>query len=113
MRARYPILFAAYRSDEIDAYGNDVDAWDDPIERKIFGANAPETSEDITQGPNRLVITRTLLIPRNQAYSPRDRITLPDEEGFTYEVEGAQNSRSRNPFVWNPGGTLVVRRTDG
>ncbi|QCW22015.1 head-to-tail stopper [Gordonia phage Yakult] len=111
-RAAYPITYLEYQVGGTDEYNNDVDTWAEGVERMIFGANDPETSEDPSAGPNRTIITRKLLIPPGQTYSPRDRVVLADEPGFQYEVEGT-NSDGHNPYGWNPGGTVIVRRTDG
>ncbi|AZS11765.1 head-to-tail stopper [Gordonia phage Nina] len=113
MRALYPIGYEAYTGEGEDGYGNTVDSWAPSVQRKIYGANSPESSEDLSQGPNRVVITRVLLIPKNSTWTPRDRVTLPDEPGFMYEVEGVAGDARRNPYRWNPGGTITVRRVDG
>lgn len=113
MKAQYPIGYQAYSGEDEDGYGNTVDEWEDSVTRMIFGANRPESSEDITLGPDRVVISRRLLIPPKQTWHPRDRVTLPDEPGYVYEVEGVDGDARRNPFGWNPGGTITVRRTDG
>lgn len=113
MRALYPIGYEVYTGEGSDGYGNTEDSWAPSVERKIYGANTPVSSEDISSGPNRLVVTRLLLIPKNQSWTPRDRVTLPDEPGFTYEVEGVAGDGRRNPYRWNPGGTVTVRRVDG
>ncbi|MFT4396914.1 hypothetical protein ACLTEW_18455 [Gordonia lacunae] len=112
MNARYRIGYQAYPGVVEGDYGNTEDTWADSIERRIYGANGPESSEDITEGPNRVIITRVLLIPPGQTWHPRDKVTLPDEPGYTYEVEGVAAEGNRNPYAWNPGGTIVVRRVD-
>lgn len=113
MKARYPVGYQAFVPDGKDEYNNEIEEWLPIVERLIFGANGPESSEDVVAGPNRVVITRVLLIPPRQLWSPRDRVVLPDEPGFTYEVEGVVSDAKRNPFKWNPGGHIVVRRVDG
>ncbi|UVK62926.1 head-to-tail stopper [Gordonia phage Hexbug] len=112
MPGTYPITFLEYNGEGHDAYNNTVDGWAEGVDRMIFGANSPETSEDPAAGPDRTVITRKLLIPPGQRYNPRDRVVLADEPGFTYEVEGT-SSDGHNPYGWNPGGTVTVRRVDG
>ncbi|WKW85136.1 head-to-tail stopper [Gordonia phage Horseradish] len=113
MKARYPISYEVYTGEGQDGYGNTEDSWAPSVPRKIYGANQPVSNEDVTAGPNRLVVTRVLLIPKNQTWNPRDRVTLPDEPGFTYQVEGVAGDGRRNPYRWNPGGTVTVRRVDG
>ncbi|UJQ86178.1 head-to-tail stopper [Gordonia phage GiKK] len=112
MPGAYPITYLEYSGDGRDQYNNTIDTWAEGVERKIYGANDPETSEDSAAGPDRTVITRKLLIPPGQRYAPRDRVVLADEPGHTYEVEGT-NSDGHNPYGWNPGGTVIVRRVDG
>ncbi|AWY05193.1 head-to-tail stopper [Gordonia phage Margaret] len=112
MPGTYPIRHLVYVPDGKDEYNNDIDTWEDGVFRMIYGANDPETSEDPTAGPNRTIITRKLLIPPGQKYNPRDRVELADEPGFQYEVEGT-SSDGHNPYGWNPGGTVIVRRVDG
>ncbi len=111
MRARYPIGYMACHTDE-DDYGNVVQWWDEAVTRYIYGANSPVSSEDPTRGTSFLIVTRVLLLPKTFALSPFDKITLPDEPGYEYSVEGVQSEGTRNPFGWNPGGTVTVRRVD-
>lgn len=113
MRASYPIKRWAYEGGGLDDYGSEIERWSETAENLlIFGANKAEVEED-AESPAFLVITRRLLIPAKQNWNPRDRVELPDEPGFLYEVEGVQMDSARNPFGWNPGGTLLIRRTDG
>ncbi|WP_336819504.1 hypothetical protein [Gordonia sp. MMO-8] len=101
----------ACHTDE-DDYGNVVQWWDEAVTRYIYGANSPVSSEDPTRGTSFLIVTRVLLLPKTFALSPFDKITLPDEPGYEYSVEGVQSEGTRNPFGWNPGGTVTVRRVD-
>ena len=114
LRARYPILLYAFQSGKgVDGYRNEVESWSPGVRRLIFGVNIADTDESPAEGYNRLTVDRVLLVPRSVVIASRDRVEFPDEPGILYEVIGIQSNADRNPFGWNPGSTVKVRRIDG
>lgn len=115
MRKRYVVKWEKFDAEGKDDYGNDIEHWADPVDRKIIGIDFPDSSEPIEAGHNRLVVDRVLLVGKAFAreVGERDRITLPDEPDVTYEVQGIPADARANPFGWNPGGHIYIRRVDG
>lgn len=107
----YPIGYLACHTGE-DDYGNVVQGWDEAETLYIHGANSPISSENPTRGASFSIVTRVMHLPKTFALSPFDKITLRDEPGYEYSVEGVQSQGTRNPFGWDPGGTVTVRRVD-
>lgn len=114
MRARYKVEWESYTGDPgvVDDYGNEIESWDAPVDRYIFGVNFPDSDEP-GQGINRVVVDRVLLVPKNFTAHVKDRCTLPIEPDRKYEVVGIPEGAEGNPFGWNPGGRLGVVRVDG
>lgn len=112
MRARYPIEYMPFDGVGSDSYGNAIESWDDPETRMVYGVNYPASDEPTEAGHNRLVVDATLLVPANFVANERDRVRLL-RDGKTYEVIGTPETAEGNPFRWNPGGRLNLRRVDG
>lgn len=109
--ARYSIVIQRYNGTEQDDYGNETETWAAPVEARIYGVNFPKSSEPSQEGGhNRLIVDRVLLVPPSFVCDERDRIQLSDG---LYEVVGVVEKADRNPFNWNPGGHVNVRRVDG
>lgn len=112
--ARYPILWKKYTGTGKDDYNNEIETWAPAVRVLIYGINFPKSSEPIREGGhNRLIVDRVLLTPPSFACGEKDRIELLNEPGHDYEVVGVQGKSDRNPFRWNPGGNVNVRRVDG
>lgn len=110
---RYAVYWHSYAGVGFDAYQNEVERWNSPQKRMIFGINLPDSTEPLGDGRNRMVVDRILLVPPNFSCQEKDRVELTDEPTILYEVIGVQASAHRNPFGWNPGGTVMIRRVDG
>lgn len=93
-----------------DAWGNTVSGWADPVEKRVYGWGAPATSEPKVAGHNRDVVELELLVPPGFECSPHDRMVL---DSLEYEVIGGVEMFDHNPFGWNPGGIVNLRRVSG
>lgn len=115
MKARIPLQHLPFLDGGEDDYGNTIEQWGDPIDRKCYGFNFPDSSEPITEGHNRLVVDRVMLTPKGwvDQVGSRDRFRLPDEPDTTYEVQGVPGSGKYNPLGWHPGGVVLLQRVDG
>ncbi|MCA1841078.1 MAG: hypothetical protein LC723_12270 [Actinobacteria bacterium] len=113
MRARYPVKRQAFTGITQDDYGNNVESWAAPVTVYVYGVNYPDTSEAVEAGPNRLVVDRVLLIPKNFEANERDRFSLPHDSDNVYEVIGTVETAEGNPFGWNPGGRLKLSKVVG
>ncbi|WNN95739.1 head-to-tail stopper [Gordonia phage Fribs8] len=116
MKARVPVIHQPFIGVGQDDYNNEVEQWQEPgIDRKCYGFNFPDSQEPLTEGHNRLVVDRIMLVPKSWigSVTDRDRFINPDEPDNLYQVEGVPGSAKYNPFRWNPGGVVLLRRVDG
>jgi hypothetical protein len=106
----FPLLFSvghrAYSAAEIDAHGNAVPSWSEPVQKSVYGWGAPDTSEPKVAGYERVVVEVELLVPPGFQCQSRDRMVL---DGVEYEVIGMPEMFDHNPFGWNPGGVINLR----
>mgnify|MGYP001439631734 CR=1 FL=1 len=101
-----------------DAHGNPIATWAPPVTRRVYGWGAPTTSEPKLAGYTREVVEIELLVPPGYSSSHRDRVILDfDEESWTedagipeHEVIGGPEMYDHNPFGWNPGGVVNLRK---
>ena len=113
LRPRYPVTWKAFIGAGQDDYGNDVEQWADGVTVRVYGVNFPTSSEEIAAGHNRLVVDRVMLVPPDFRCGERDRFQFSAEPDHDYEVVGVPERADRNPFGWNPGGKVNLRRVDG
>lgn len=118
----FPLLFEVqhleYDATAKDELGNVAPGWADPVVRKVYGWGPPETTEP---GPGnragldlgteaRLMVDVELLVPPGFPAARQDRFIL---DGDLYEANGSVQHLNHNPFGWNPGGTVALRRVEG
>lgn len=117
MAGSFPLLFSVWRfafdSTAVDDLGNTVAGYGDPVQLKVYGWGAPQTAEpaDATAAARELIDV-ALLVPPGFPARARDRFTL-DDPAALYEVVGDPQMSDHNPFGWNPGGVLNLRRVAG
>lgn len=115
MSSEFPLMFTVGHrvwstSGEDDAHGNPVAGWSDPVDKRVYGWGAPNSAEPKLAGHNRVVVEVELLVPPDFDCSPQDRVVL---DGAEYDVLGTVESFGHNPFGWNPGGIVNLRRVEG
>lgn len=116
MKARHKILHMPYIEGEEGEYNEVIGAWADPHEDRIYGINYPSNSDEArSEGPNRLLVDLTLLVPKRvvEHTTELDRFALVEAPTEYFEVQGIPRSGEYTPFRWNPGGVILLRRTEG
>jgi len=99
----------AYTSGGVDAHGNPVEGFTDPVDVPNVAVAPVSTEESLASGV-RVEDGITLYVEPGFACGPQDRFVV---RGLTYEVAGSFLDWS-NPFVHHrPGGTITLRRVTG
>lgn len=115
MSSGFPLLFSVghrvwSEDGSYDDHGNPAEDWSAPVVKAVYGWGAPNGDEPKMAGHDRVTVQVELLVPPGFVCSPRDRILL---DGVEHEVIGPVESYDHNPFGWNPGGVVNLRRVEG
>lgn len=111
-RPKVTVIVFPYIGSQDDGYGGVRDEWGTGREEKAYGVNLPSSDEPLEAGHNRLVVDYKLLVPPSFRCNEKDHVQIVGYEG-TFQVEGVVAMADRNPFGWNPGGHVKLRRIDG
>lgn len=110
----FPLLFTVghrvFQPGATNAHGDPVESWAPAVDRKVYGWSSPDTSEPKLAGHDRDVVEVELLVPSGFSCGPRDRMVL---DGVVFEVIGEPEMSDHNPFGWNPGGVVNLRKVSG
>ena len=117
---RYWVGHRSRMSSGTDALGNTTSQWAEPEPRRVYGWGAPHGTEPKTVGHDRDVVEIELLVPPDYISQPGDRVVLdfdvasydPDT-AVEYDVIGAAEMYTANPFGFDPGGVVNLRRVNG
>lgn len=107
----YVIEHLAHVPGGLDAHGNPVSAWAEPVPLPVHGWSPP--SQDTEPGQaNRDLVVRDLDVyaPAGTAVGPHDRVRV---EGVLYEVVGHPEDYTRGPWQWAAGVRLNLLRVEG
>lgn len=111
----FPLKFAVSHrkylgtADE-DELGNEIGAWADQVEVKVFGWEPPKSTEPALAGHDRVLVDIKLYAPRSMGAGPADRVWL---DGKKFDVIGYPEDPNNNSF-WAPGlVTVNLRRAEG
>jgi hypothetical protein len=101
-----------------DAHGNPVDVYTPPLDQPgtqhaVIGWQVPASDEPIVAGHDRVVVDVELGVPPGFTMSPRAVVDLPYGPEGRFQVVGEIRTAEGNPFLWNPGGIVNLRRIDG
>lgn len=107
---RHTVGHRAYNAGVVDEYGNDTEGWSAAVTKAVYGWGAPNTDEPKLAGHDRDTVSIELLVPPGFVCGARDRMIL---DGLEYEVIGDPETYDHNPFTWNPGGVVNLRRVNG
>lgn len=113
MEASFVVSHATYTgSTDSDGYPTG-DAYDEPVDRKVFGWY-PLSSQLSPAGEydRRVVTSKVVLVPDTAPYAPRDRVVLPDSDTEYYVSEDVRNYNT-GPFGFRPGGEVVLEVVTG
>lgn len=93
--------------------GNEVEAWDDPVEKDVYGWGPPQLQapKEILVGTSRYVVELELMVPPAVVAKDGDRIQLDDDSWW--RVVGPTEDYSHNPFGWNPGNVINLVAVKG
>lgn len=94
----------------VDAHGNPVKAWGDPVEHAVHGWSIPNPVEPKLAGHDRVVVDVEVLAPESVVVGPDDRMVV---DGKTYDVVGEREDWNHSPWGWRPGFVINLRRVDG
>lgn len=110
----FPLMFTvgvcAFQEGDLDAHGNPVKSWSDPVSVRVYGWGPPQSVEPKLAGHDRVVVDLEVLVPPEFTCGPHDRVVV---NGETFDVVGRVEDYSGSPFGWNPGGVLNLHRTEG
>lgn len=107
----YVVQHERYRADGgLDAHGNRVPAWDDPVDVVVYGWAAPTSSEPKLAGQDRVAVALELFAPPSTAARPADRFRV---DGELYDVVGEVEDYTHGPFGWRPGVVINLARWEG
>lgn len=121
MTPRYTIGHRVYTPDAVDDLGNEREAWEDPVDLKVFSV-APTASladREPTEPSRDAVVTGlTALVPRSAELDPHDRFVLDDSwprhMRGEWEQDGEVGDYSRGPFTNSVGHIVLnLKRTEG
>lgn len=109
--ARLKVLTHKWAGVGEDAHGNEIEAWDSPVEQLAYGWSTPNSTEPKTVGENRVVVQVELLTPEGFEIGPRDKVSLPGQGELM--VIGFPEDFNNGPFGFRPGLVVNLRRADG
>lgn len=95
----------------VDSFGEPAEVWGPWDEHPVYGWGAPNTIEPKLAGHDREVVDIELYVP--PGFPPvghRDQVRL---DGTVYTAEGSTESYDHNPFGWDPGGLVNLRKVKG
>lgn len=105
----YTVGVRAYIPGLIDAHGNEVSGWADPVEISVY-AIAPRTSNEPEPGRMEVYVGKSILAPPSANIGPHDHVVI---DGVEYEVEGEVGDWNTGPFSWSPGISINLSRVEG
>lgn len=103
------IEWQQYIPGTVDAHGNEVDGWADPVPVGVYAFDPGSSSEPRETGHDRVIVEPTLYLPDEIVFGARDRVTARSD---LYEVEG-ETREWRHPGGDSPGNVVTLRRVEG
>lgn len=87
---------------------------DEPgAEALVIGWAVPSSTEPAVAGHDRVAVDVVLGVPPGFTLGAHDVVDLPYGPLGQYEVVGEVRGAEGNPFGWNPGGEVGLRRVEG
>lgn len=107
-----------YSSGGRDDRNNEIAVWTPPLdepgtEAAVIGWAVPSSTEPAVAGHDRVVVDVMLGVPPGVVLTAHDVVDLPYGPAGQYEVVGEVRTADGNPFGWNPGGEVGLRRVEG
>lgn len=127
---QFKVLHLPYKVGATNDLGNEIDEWEDPVEKDVYGWGPPESKTQFTQAEavifdgQRYIVDLQLLVPPGWVSNHRDRFRLGSEEIVAasqdadrdypyYRQVGPTQMYDHNPFGWNPGGAVMLIAASG
>lgn len=116
-RAAFPMPYTVDLSLRMDEGG--FDELGDPIEQyadwvtglPVYGWSPPDSSEPKLAGHEREVVDLELYVPPSfPEVTHRDQVRI---RGEVFAAVGSIERLDGNPFIWNPGGVVNLRKVVG
>lgn len=120
----YTVRLHNFDPDAVNDRGNEVEKWDDPVEKLVYGWGPPQltaSQKEVLVGTTRYVVEIELMVPPEFYAKDGDRIQLgstqeieaaPDRFDL-YRVVGPIEDYAHNPFGWNPGNVVNLIAVGG
>jgi hypothetical protein len=114
MRAKYTIGHKVYEPGAVDDMGNEVDAWADSVDLKVYSIAPSASLADVEPEPGRQAVMTlmSVLVPAGALLGPHDRYVIDGDE---WEQEGEDGDYTRGPFRGprSAGIVLNLKRVEG
>ena len=101
----------AFDPGAVNAHGNPVEAWGDPVDVAVYGWHTGQSAEPAVAGHDRVSVDGQVFGPESWRPGPRDRVVLPGAGEF--EVQGHPEDYNHGPFGWRPGLVTNLRAVTG
>lgn len=119
----FKVLLHSYDPSAENDLGNEVEAWEDPVEKEVYGWGPPQLQgpKEVLVGTSRYVVAVELMVPPGVIAKDNDRVQLGSSEQVAadpelyewYRVVGPTEDYSHNPFGWNPGNVINLTAVKG
>lgn len=107
----YAVTRAPYAPGTVNAHGNPVDGWGEPVEVPVHGW-APPSADIETSDSARSAVERDLDLyaPAGTTGAPKDRWAI---DGTTYVQVGHVEDYTKGPWQWAAGVRINLKRMEG
>lgn len=121
----YPVCRRVYNPTAVNKLGNEVEAWEDPVEMDVYGWGPTQLRgverKEVLVGTERYVVEIELMVPPAIFAKDGDRFQLGPLDAVLdnpgdfewYRVVGPTEDYSHNPFGWNPGNVINLVAVKG
>lgn len=100
-----------YMGSAEDAYGNETEAWGEPVELQgVYGFDPGSSSEPRRPGQERVIAEPSLYGPFDMPFLPMDKAVV---RGVTYEIEGVVRRWKHMHSGREAGGVVTLRVVTG
>lgn len=107
----YTVQHLPLVADGVDAHGNEVDTWGDPVDVRVHGWGPPSAdTEPFEAGRHAVIRDLDLYAPAGTTAGPRDRWVV---DGVVYDQVGHVEDYTRGPWQWAAGVRVNLKRAEG
>ncbi|OJU39686.1 MAG: hypothetical protein BGN97_00250 [Microbacterium sp. 69-10] len=102
------VLWMPFVAGAVDAHGNPIESWGDPVTKGIYALDPGSTSEP-REGQDRVIVEPAVYMPADVIFGSRDLVIA---RGKAYTVEGVTRDW-RHPRLGRIGNVATLRRVEG